>query len=97
MNERKCLACGGNEFSTRDVLMSTAGLTFIGLDWINPTVTAYTCTQCGYVMLYAQVAPKHQEPQANPDQLEEERKRAIESFVKAKREEDDWTKIPMYR
>jgi predicted nucleic-acid-binding Zn-ribbon protein len=84
MNEHKCLACGGTKFSTRSLLMSTAGATLIGLDWLNPTVTAYTCEQCGYVMLYAQVAAHKQEEEQHkdPSVLEKERRLAMESFVK---------------
>jgi predicted nucleic-acid-binding Zn-ribbon protein len=81
MSEHKCLACGGTRFSTRNVLLSTVGLTFLGMDWMNPSATAYVCEQCGYIMLYAQVAPKRAEEQHDdPVVLEEERKRAIESF-----------------
>ena len=52
---RKCNVCGGTEFETRDVLLSTSGATFIGLDWLNPTATGYICKKCGHIMLYSSV------------------------------------------
>jgi len=81
MSEHKCLVCGGTNFSTRSLLLSTVGLTFIGLDWMNPSATAYICEQCGYIMLYSQVVLKQEEERHDdPVMLEEKRKRAIESF-----------------
>jgi len=77
---RKCNVCGGTEFTTRDVLMSTSGATFFGLDWMNPSATAYVCEQCGYIMLYTQVSPKQDEKRDDPDMLEAKRKRSIEWF-----------------
>jgi len=74
MNEHKCLVCGGTKFSTRNVLLSTVGLTFIGMDWMNPSATAYICEQCGYIMLYAQVSPKQGENHDDPCMLEEKHK-----------------------
>jgi len=76
MNEHKCFACGGTKFSTRNVLLSTTGLTFIGMDWMNPSATAYICKQCGYIMLYTQISPEQDENH----HLDEEHKRAIEWF-----------------
>jgi len=80
MNEHKCLACGGTKFSTRNVLLSTTGLTFIGMDWMNPSAAAYICEKCGYIMFYSQVSPKQEENHDDPHMLEEEHKRAIEWF-----------------
>jgi predicted nucleic-acid-binding Zn-ribbon protein len=82
MDDLKCLACGGTKFSTRSLLMGTTGATLIGLNWLNPTVMAYICEQCGYIMLYAnaKVVHKQEEQRVDPVMLEEERKRAIESF-----------------
>lgn len=79
---RKCLACGESKFSIRSFLMSTTGATLVGLDWLNPSATAYICENCGYIMLYAQVAPKQNEQHIDSVILEEERTRAIASFVK---------------
>lgn len=45
----KCLVCGHDEFHTRDAQLNTAGMSFLNLDWINPTGRCYICARCGYI------------------------------------------------
>jgi predicted nucleic-acid-binding Zn-ribbon protein len=44
-----CLMCGGTRFDHREILMNTAGLTFLDLDWANKTAMGAICRTCGHV------------------------------------------------
>lgn len=44
-----CSHCGGNNFA-RDVRqLNSAGLTAIGMDWINKSAEIFVCTRCGKI------------------------------------------------
>ena len=44
-----CTHCGNNRFTEQAVLLSTRGLTFFQLDWLNRGATALICSECGLV------------------------------------------------
>jgi predicted nucleic-acid-binding Zn-ribbon protein len=50
--QSKCPICGGTDFDEREVLLSTTGATFLGLDWTNPSATGYICKKCKHIMLF---------------------------------------------
>ncbi|ACB77570.1 hypothetical protein [Opitutus terrae] len=45
----RCPHCQGTEFSSRQVLMNTRGVTFFNLDWLNRGAFALTCQTCGRI------------------------------------------------
>lgn len=45
----KCVVCRHDEFTEREALLNTAGLSFLGLDWANRTATCFICDSCGYI------------------------------------------------
>ena len=47
-----CQICGGGDFVGREVSMNTAGMTFLGLDWLNKSAVGVICKACGYVHLF---------------------------------------------
>ncbi|MCA8966867.1 MAG: hypothetical protein KDC48_18445 [Planctomycetes bacterium] len=47
--ELKCQVCGHADFESRNVLMNTPGMTFMGLDWANQSAKCFLCTRCGFV------------------------------------------------
>jgi hypothetical protein len=45
-----CLICGhGDGFVKREVLMNTAGMSWLGLDWANKSGAGAICPRCGFV------------------------------------------------
>jgi len=48
-----CPHCSNDQFSGREILLNTRGLTFLKLDWLNRSATALACAKCGYIQLFA--------------------------------------------
>jgi len=44
-----CPHCASDRFIEGRALLNTAGLTFLGLDWANPSAYTLACLKCGYV------------------------------------------------
>ena len=44
-----CPICGGKRFYDRKTLMNTAGMTFLGYDWLNAEATNFICADCSYI------------------------------------------------
>lgn len=45
-----CLACKqGQRFIQREIRLNTAGMSFMGLDWLNRAADGAVCERCGYV------------------------------------------------
>ncbi len=53
-----CQVCGGTLFAQRPIKMTTTGMTFMDLDWLNKTADGVICLRCGYV--HAFMADAHQ-------------------------------------
>lgn len=51
-NPLRCPICGTERFHKRRAQLNTAGLTFLGLDWTNPSATCYVCAKCGHVLWF---------------------------------------------
>jgi len=47
-----CPVCNHHYFWTRETLMNTTGMTFLGLEWANKKATNYICNHCGYVFWF---------------------------------------------
>lgn len=50
----RCLHCGGESFSSRQVQLNTWFATFLNLDWLNRRATALECTACGQIQWFKQ-------------------------------------------
>lgn len=44
-----CKHCAGELFTHRTGQLNTAGLTFLNLDWLNPSADVYVCQRCGFL------------------------------------------------
>lgn len=44
-----CHTCGGLLFAQREIKMTTTGMTFMDLDWLNRSADGAICVRCGYV------------------------------------------------
>lgn len=44
-----CHACGGLVFAQREIKMTTTGMTFFDLDWLNKSADGAVCIRCGFV------------------------------------------------
>lgn len=44
-----CQICGGLRFGRREVKMTTTGMTFFDLDWMNKSAEGAICIRCGFV------------------------------------------------
>ena len=48
----RCPHCEHDRFWTRNTLMNTKGITFLGVEWANKAAQNYVCDQCGYVLWF---------------------------------------------
>ena len=48
----RCPHCGSDRFHDRRILLNTAGMTYIGLDWANKEATALTCGRCSMIQWF---------------------------------------------
>jgi predicted nucleic-acid-binding Zn-ribbon protein len=48
-----CPVCQCNEFMNKRVLLNTAGMTLLKLDWANREANCYICRDCGYIFWFA--------------------------------------------
>lgn len=44
-----CQVCGGVSFAQREIKMTTTGMTFLDLDWLNRSADGAICLRCGFV------------------------------------------------
>ena len=49
----RCPHCGKTKFAEGSALLTTAGRTFFGLDWTNPSATTLICAECGRIEWFA--------------------------------------------
>ena len=54
----QCSHCGGEEFTEGSAQLNTAGMTFIGLDWVNESATTLVCNACGKIDWFLQKPDK---------------------------------------
>jgi hypothetical protein len=48
----KCLVCGHDKFYLHEGLLSTAGKTFLNVDWTNPSANCLICERCRFIMWF---------------------------------------------
>ncbi|WP_435770331.1 hypothetical protein [Nocardioides sp. SYSU DS0651] len=44
-----CHVCAGLVFAQREIKMTTTGMTFFDLDWLNKSADGAICVRCGFV------------------------------------------------
>lgn len=44
-----CQVCEGAVFAQREIKMTTTGMTFFDLDWLNRSADGAICVRCGFV------------------------------------------------
>lgn len=59
-----CHVCGGLQFERREVKMTTTGMTFFDMDWMNRSAEGVICIRCGYVHTFMTIAHQWVEPAA---------------------------------
>ncbi len=57
-----CHVCGGLLFASREVKMTTTGMTFLDLDWLNKSADGVICLRCGYVHVFMGNAHQYVDP-----------------------------------
>ena len=62
-----CHVCEGLQFAQREIKMTTTGMTFFDLDWLNRSADGVICVRCGYVHTFLGdahqwVDPAHVDP-----------------------------------
>ncbi len=68
-----CHVCEGLLFAQREIKMTTTGLTFLNLDWLNRTADGVICIRCGFVHTFMGDGYEWVDPDAvNPDDLPED-------------------------
>lgn len=53
-----CPHCKNSEFEEGSAQLNTAGLTFLGLDWLNKSATVLVCTNCGLIQWFGKAPDK---------------------------------------
>jgi hypothetical protein len=53
-----CHVCEGLLFAQREIKMTTTGMTFLDLDWLNRSADGAVCLRCGFVHTF--MADAHQ-------------------------------------
>lgn len=48
-----CPICGCGDFDHERILLNTAGMTLLNLDWANREANCYICGECGYIFWFA--------------------------------------------
>ena len=48
----KCGHCANDRFLTRRSLLTTRGMTFLELEWLNDAAENYICSRCGHLMWF---------------------------------------------
>lgn len=51
--EVTCPQCRNNLFRSRRAQLNTAAMSFLNLDWANPSATILICSQCGHISWFA--------------------------------------------
>ena len=59
-----CHVCSGLLFASREVKMTTTGMTFMDLDWLNKSADGVICLRCGFVHTFMGNAHQYVEPTA---------------------------------
>jgi predicted nucleic-acid-binding Zn-ribbon protein len=44
-----CPICGNNHFWLKKILLNTAALTFLDLDWANRRANCFICSECTFI------------------------------------------------
>lgn len=57
----KCPHCGGTEFQKGEAQLNTAGMTFLGFDWLNKSADILLCDACGRIEWFASEVTKQQD------------------------------------
>ena len=58
-----CHVCGGLRFARREIEMTTTGMTFLDLDWLNRSAEGVICLRCGYVHTFMGDAHQFVDPE----------------------------------
>jgi hypothetical protein len=51
--EVACPQCRNNLFRAGKAQLNTAAMSFLNLDWANPSATILICSQCGHISWFA--------------------------------------------
>lgn len=57
-----CHTCGGLLFARREIKMTTTGMTFLDLDWLNRSADGAICVRCGFVHTFMGTAHQWVDP-----------------------------------
>lgn len=65
-----CQVCGGLQFAGREIEMTTTGMTFFDLDWLNRSAEGVICIRCGFVHTFMGDAHQWVDPSSvDPEDL----------------------------
>ena len=49
----RCLHCTHDRFKLGEAQLNTAGMSVLGLDWLNDSADVLVCQACGFVLWFA--------------------------------------------
>ena len=68
-----CQVCRGTLFAQREIKMTTTGMTFLDLDWLNRSGDGAICVRCGFVHTFMSDAHQFVDPEVvKPEDLPED-------------------------
>lgn len=47
-----CAVCDNDHFYKKHVQLNTALLSFLNMDWLNPSGTCFVCSECTHIMWF---------------------------------------------
>lgn len=50
-----CPHCKNDQFERSQAQLNTAGLTFLGLDWLNKSASILVCSHCSYIQWFGEI------------------------------------------
>ena len=57
-----CSHCGGQNFTRGTAQLNTAGMSFLGIDWLNQSADTFLCNGCGKIEWFLLDAVKKVKP-----------------------------------
>lgn len=57
-----CHVCNGLRFAQREIKMTTTGMTFFDMDWLNKSAEGAICIRCGFVHTFMADAQQWVDP-----------------------------------
>lgn len=77
----KCPHCGGIHFKSGTAQMNTAGMSFLGLDWLNESAQTFMCMACGRIEWFVPGVRPKSETKAVKEECPVEKEEPVTDYL----------------